>query len=508
MTAPRRFDSPLTVLCAASAVLFGGLTGRAMLDRSNDPAPAVLAALRAARGPAVPPVRAPRRVVLAVLDGLGGAPLEQRVEAGALGPVAWRARLDVGSPSLSRPVYHTLFTGVPQVLSGLRNNAAPGGARAQCVMEQVRAGGAAVAWALQSVRWMFDLCGAPRDEVLRGGQVTAESVAELFRRGPALLVVHLAETDGAGHEHGAASPQYAAAADRELLLLSRARALLASDPEASSALWLVGADHGHLPRGGHGGPEAAVREVTFYALGDEHTERAMRLDERGSVTSVASTVARALGVPPPRDSLASSLPFPVGEEPPAAQREAASARARAVTSAYLSTQAERGRARGLALLGLVLSVLALLQGRRRRGDGRAWSGALVVSLVSVASFAALGPGLTLSAIRTHEYFLRQSLLTMGLGAFLATPWAQRRGARAPHLVALSALGPLASWTATLGSPGRSLVGDLELLLWPALGLLPAGVLLGVTLRGALDAALSRFLRRRAPTQSPPEGTAA
>src|SRR5690606_7328863 len=63
-----------------------------------------------------------------------------------------------------------------------------------------------------------------------------------------LVHVHVLRIDEAGHAKGGASPEYAEAAAWADALLDRLRA---AGP--AEALWLVIADHGHTPGGGHGG---------------------------------------------------------------------------------------------------------------------------------------------------------------------------------------------------------------------------------------------------------------
>ena len=67
----------------------------------------------------------------------------------------------MGTPSLSRPVYHVLLTGAPQWVSGICNNSHAGRARADDLAARVREAGGTVGWALEGVPWFHDLFGRP-----------------------------------------------------------------------------------------------------------------------------------------------------------------------------------------------------------------------------------------------------------------------------------------------------------------------------------------------------------
>ena len=199
------------VMAFALPPLVGGAVGRHLLDSMNDVPPATVAALHATRAPLER--RSPvGRAVIVLLDGVGERFTLDAVADHTLAPVAWTLPVHTGTPSLSRPGYHVLFTGVPQGVSGVRSNAYVGRARADTVMQRVRDGGGTVAWALEAVDWMYELAGAPEDAHVRGvGSRDLGQLAALVRT-HTLTVIHWTRTDNAGHDHGAASPVYAAAA--------------------------------------------------------------------------------------------------------------------------------------------------------------------------------------------------------------------------------------------------------------------------------------------------------
>ncbi len=485
------------IVCA-----FGAVSSRRLFASANDGRPEILARLHPhgddPRAQNAHPVLAHdvrRRAVIVVIDGLGEDLLDSLARRGALGPIAWRAHTDVGSPSFSRPVYHLLLTGVPQEVSGIRLNAHRGPARADGLATRVRRAGGRVGWLLQSVPWFHELFGAPGDDYVRGAEaLRPEAFAEMYRQGADLIVWHLVDTDTAGHRHGAASAQYHAAAADAVRRVRAARELVAHDPDASRTVWFVGADHGHLRQGGHGGPEMAVRRVVWLGLGGEAQAATLTVPDRHAATSLARTFAGVLGVEPPVDAFEDALPFP-GVDPAAPGPSVAHDLRGLFTSV-------RHRARVLALLRLGAfgtPLLLFAVWLARRGHAVRVVGTLLPIVAAFALYAAVGPGWSLSTIRTLGYFIQRSLIAMTVGALFAWPLARRLGARAFDTIAAAGLLPLAAQIATWGSLGRSLQGDVGLVVWPATGLVPMGVALAVLTGESVRLALTRARAERVPT---------
>jgi hypothetical protein len=76
-----------------------------------------------------------------------------------------------------------------------------------------------------------------------------------------LAFVHVLRVDGWGHRKGAGSAEYRKAAGEADAIVGELVAL------APDARWFLLSDHGHLPRGGHGGPERAIRQVQDCIVG-------------------------------------------------------------------------------------------------------------------------------------------------------------------------------------------------------------------------------------------------
>lgn len=469
---------PLPVV-ALLVVLFGAFTGHQLLESANDPVPTVLDVLHAHADPPEAPAGPPtHRVVIVVIDGLGAEPFETLVDANEMGAHPdFRAYIDVGAPSLSRAVYHQLLTGVPQSVSGIRSNAHQGRARADDLAARVRASGGSVAWALESVTWFHDLFGSPVDSTLLGGAVrNVDRMVELYESGADLIVWHLIRVDLAGHAHGAASDAYRDEARDAVRLIRSVRDRVASHPDAARTVWFLGADHGHMPGGGHGGPEAAVRDTLWAGWWPTHPSNAVVIPTYVPATRLAATFARALGVSAPREALGDPLPLP-GIAFAALPHRAA--REQAVRIAFEQATQHARRAvslRALLAIGLLaIGCIAIV----RAGRGRELAGATLVVAAAALGFVVLGSGFTLSAIRTHASFLARSILAMGAGSAIVWPLARRVGARAASTVLASAVPSLIVLVASAASLGRSSADAIASLLYPTSGLLTAGVVLGV-----------------------------
>lgn len=204
--------------------------------------------LPAGRGDSLAP--APRtRVVL--VDGLG-ADLAHRLPGyQAACAAGLDLTVDVGFPTVSLPVQHALWTGLTQQQSGVQFAVAKVPPSPHDIPGQVP-GSVAVTEGHPEIVGSFRFAKAI--EVESPGELEAAALAAVTGPAP-LAFVHILRVDRAGHHHGAASPEYLAAATSADGILARLRA---ADPESR---WFVLADHGHRAAGGHGGAEPAIRRV-------------------------------------------------------------------------------------------------------------------------------------------------------------------------------------------------------------------------------------------------------
>jgi hypothetical protein len=274
----------------------------------------------------------------------------------------------------------------------------------------------------------------------------------------------------------------------EIERVAALRRFVAEQPDGASVRWFVGADHGHLAQGGHGGPEPEVCHVAWLVLGPgarpgEAERAALRPVPAGRrpLGSLAPLMAETLGVPPPRTALD---PSPFVDEEPAPVR----ARRRAVEEARERAAHDAGGGRRLRMGAFGVAATAVAS----RLASRALAASLLPVLACAVGFVALGPGLTLSAIRTELAFIVRSVGVMALAALASWPFAKRLGAHASLTLWISALVPLGALAWCRGSLGCSDVGPHEALLLPATGLLPASLALGVM---AIEAVRSVTARR-------------
>ena len=520
-----------TALAAAAALAVGAAVGRSLLDSMNDADPDVLTTLASHAdpdaGPRAVPDTPPHRLVVVVLDGLGEEAFSDALETAHLTDFRWRASVDMGTPSLSRPVYHVLLTGTHQSVSGIGNNTHAGRARADDLATRVREAGGTVGWALEGVPWFHDLFGQPEDTYENAWPRPAARPIAAAERSPeppaaadpgrsplierfapmarvlaqtsTFALLHFVEIDHAGHSHGAESEEYRRAAADAVQAVVHLRDAHAESPAGPRTVWMLGADHGHRPRGGHGGPEPEVVRTTWLGL---WPSAAPRVDLPSPVPAdrLAATFAAILGVAPPRMALGDPLPLPdrpAAADPALAARRAA--RRRAVEDAVREARSAAHRG-ALTRAGLVALLLTLFVFYRRR-ELPLVAAAASPTLAACGAFLALGPGLTLSAITTKEGFLARSICVMAGGAALGSLIARRWSPPIRWVLLASGLLPAAAWAVTAGSMGRSRLPDSLLLLFPAAGLVPWGVVAGVALTTVLAGLFDRLRRR--PGGPPP-----
>jgi hypothetical protein len=257
------------------------------------------------------------RVVLVIVDGLGADEarlpfLDELREHGA----GTTAR--VPYPTISRPNYVTILTGVPPRDSGVRANRVYVSVAVDTVMDRVQHAGLHVATAsdygvLPSlfVRHATSLAGIawlehdthvtppppvtwPVDDARRVGSLgeLAGTIAELAATDAAFIAVLVLDVDRAGHASGVGDTyRHAALAVDRMLRAGFTGIDLARDTV------IVTADHGHVTPGGHGGDEPEVSNVPLVLAGKGIVPGAVAREAR--LIDVAPTIAALLGVPAP-----------------------------------------------------------------------------------------------------------------------------------------------------------------------------------------------------------------
>lgn len=254
------------------------------------------------------------KVILVLLDGLGYdmARREMGFLEGAVAKgAARRWKMRCALPSLSRPLYETIHTGLHPYDHGVTSNHTVRESRFDNVFSLARAAGKRTAAAAYS--WFSELYNHcpydpvmdrevdDEDRVIQHGRFYTEDDfpdVELFRQAdmlvrrfsPDYLLVHPMGCDFKGHVFGGQSPQYRRQAGKaDDLLAIHAPAWLAAGYHV-----LVTADHGMDEIGTHGGTRDEVVNVAFYHL---HGQTGDPVDEESAdQLSVAPTVLALLGV--------------------------------------------------------------------------------------------------------------------------------------------------------------------------------------------------------------------
>ena len=381
-------------------------------------------------------VRRPRSTTLVVLDGLGHNEARDMPTIARLQARGQCRRTDVGSLPMSRPVYAVLSTGLEADRAGNRDNDDTGPLAAQSIWELARAAGLRVA-AISELPWWRELFPRGFDTYM-----LAEPASNFFALAPAaeLRLIHPLYIDEAGHNFGAASPQYhdaVARADHEL-------GAYLDTLDLTRDLVVVTADHGHSLLGGHGGLQDRVAHVITCLAGPG----VRHLDAPGPLrsTSVAPALALLLGLPFPAEmragddelDLLADLVDPAAFPPGYLDlRRTSLTRFRAANAAQLRAwwpasagswdrfyALHRARQRRAALPALLAMLLPLAwQARAHRRPAPALVGLGFVALVYLTLFAAqvgLRGSFDLSAVAGREQFISFTvalavLTTLGAG---------------------------------------------------------------------------------------------
>jgi hypothetical protein len=445
--------------------------------------------------------QAPRRVYFVLVDGLRADVAAGLSAWKALGAAGRCRKTHVSLPTVSRPVYAMLSTGVEQDRTGARNNDETSPLAAESVWQVAREAGMKVV-AYSTLTWWRELFpgGFDRYEV---GRLDDDLFAYAAGAPEDVVLVHPVHVDEAGHAHGGASKEYraeAARADREL------GGLLAKVDLARDVV-VVTADHGHSARGGHGGDGAEVATtLTCYAGrgvgrgGDASagTEAAW-LEERNLGPLVAVLAGLRFprhmrpGLPPAVwDDLAAGLPAAY-----VADRRAAETRFVLANDTLPSIYASARRAqlaRGAAAAVALLLVFAAVARRRRLGlRGTLALAAWIVATIAVHVVAYVvfrGPFDATSINRRGDWIIVSMAVGLGAGVFGVIVYHHfaRRLPPVGHLLTLPCVGlgvaavHAAAYGWVLGFPLPGAVGYFLPFFISAFVVAHAFIALGVALR--------------------------
>lgn len=489
-----------TIVAFVLALAVGGLCllhGLGFMDGFNTaPLPALVELAK--RTPPVERVldKTTGNVFLVVVDGMR-ADFADRLALKAPADVPMSTcQIEALLPSFSRPAYVALLTGVPPWASGVHTNDHEGAVALPSVFAAAqRAGVLTHVWA-DGTDWWTSLFPKDFDRVTILPKADFEREWGAMHRPPrgagVLVLFHIVAADDAAHDFGTgADYEVALAAAGEKIQ----RLIESLGPEDTL---FVTADHGHIARGGHGGPEPEVMAIPFIAFGAgvvpfQGGEHAWC----GSLVDVPATVAARLGISPPATSFGSVLPIVKPRGDAFGARLAAQSLAvhdalgSAAIDATAQGRARAGSLRGALLAGLLWIVLALVVARLLV-VGHALTSlitALAPTALLVLAYLLVEPTLSLSAVWLKGPWTMRMAAIAGAVAVVSCLFAYRRHAPGEAL-ALLTVGALLPWLAvvmmhgstsagpTLGEPHAAfaiVVADLFAAVSCVVALLAAGV---------------------------------
>lgn len=255
-----------------------------------------------------------RKAILVILDGLSYSVAEHAMgHLHALSNAGRGAlyRTQCELPTLSRPLYECILTGVPPIESGVVHNDVVRLSTERSVFHYAREAGLSTAAA--AYHWVSELYNrapfhaasdrhseTPDLPIQHGhfyyedhypdSHLFADAESLRLRHRPDFLLVHPMNIDDAGHKHGLDSSQYRNAARRaDVLLAEYLQRWLDDDYQV-----LITADHGMNGDRSHNGLLPEEREVPLFVLGS-----AFSLDPAAQPkqTELCGTLCELLGVP-------------------------------------------------------------------------------------------------------------------------------------------------------------------------------------------------------------------
>ncbi len=239
----------------------------------------------------VAPARSPKRTIVVLIDGLGLEFARGMLAAKTLSRIGQCHPTDVGSLTISRPMYTVISTGVEVDRTGARNNDETAPVPVQSIWQVANLAGLNV-HAASALPWWDELFPDTFASYLH----EPDESANLFAQANLgqLSVVHPLRVDSAGHKHGSASQEY-----REAVVLTDAElSAFIETLDFETDLFILTADHGHSASGGHGGPLSDVSQVLtcFAGPGVLASSEASPIDAK----TIAPTMSVLMGLPFPK----------------------------------------------------------------------------------------------------------------------------------------------------------------------------------------------------------------
>ena len=311
MAAPTRSSPRGLLLLLPVGLLALGLLGRALATKAWTMFTTYQTPFAFKNPHAIAPPRQASQVVIVVVDGLAYHPSRSMRFLNELRRQGADVDCRAGLPSLSLPGRAVMMSGSWAEIHGQATNFNPRPLTVETLFETARRKGLRTALAAGPgaqtllAPWIDERVvygrldpAASRDLAQLEAELRwmGEATRALLReKRPDLFVLDFSITDDAGHGWGAASRQYQAAAQAVDEEIQR----LAPEMDLRRGVLIVTADHGHTPRGGHGGPEEPVMHVPLVLVG-----ATVRPGTTGTAEQIdlAPTVAVLLGIETPASS--------------------------------------------------------------------------------------------------------------------------------------------------------------------------------------------------------------
>ena len=253
------------------------------------------------------------KVILVILDGLNAQVANECMgfmEALRAQGIATRYQISCELPSMSRPLYEAILTGVTPVVSGIVHNHVTRNSNQQSIFSLARRAGLTTAAA--SYHWISELYNRSPYDAIRDRHTSDESLliqhgcfyhadhypddhlfldAEWLRHqhDPDFLLVHPMNIDNAGHKEGLDSSHYRNTTRKADMILSD---YLPQWIEAGYQI-LITADHGMNNDRSHGGTLPEEQQVPLFVIGSAFSHQATC---KPSQTDLCGTICELLGI--------------------------------------------------------------------------------------------------------------------------------------------------------------------------------------------------------------------